>query len=107
MKLVYMRIGFSQNIKSRILYLYDEKLDTTKFFYEQKPYSENFHFSINEEGKYLAICEDYGRKITIYNLVEKCLYTVLYLGRQPKNIVNLNVITLPTGAEWVIASRET
>jgi hypothetical protein len=68
MKLVYMRIGFSQSVKSRILYLYDQKLDKYKFFYEQKPYNDNFHFSLNENGKYLAIADDYGRKINVYNL---------------------------------------
>ncbi len=54
----------------------------------------------------MAICEDYGRKINIYNLVENCLYSVLHLGREPKSIVNLNVITLPDKTEWAIASRE-
>lgn len=39
MKLFYMKIGYSQNTKSRTLYLYDEKSDKTKYFYEQKPYS--------------------------------------------------------------------
>lgn len=55
MKLAYMRIGFAQSVKSRILYLYDEKYASSSYFYEQKPYDENFQFSINEDGTYLAI----------------------------------------------------
>jgi hypothetical protein len=105
MKLVYMRIGYSQNVKSRILYLYDQRLDKSKFFYEQKPYNENFHFNLNEEGKYLTVAEENGRRINVYNLQQNCLYSVLYLGREPKSIVNLNVVTLPNGAEWVLAAR--
>jgi hypothetical protein len=42
-----MRIGYSQTSKSRILYLYDEKSDKSKYFYEQKPYSDNFSFNLS------------------------------------------------------------
>ena len=68
LKMFYMRIGYSQTSKSRILYLYDEKSDKSKYFYEQKPYTDSFSFSLSEDGKYLLIGEDYGRKINVYNL---------------------------------------
>lgn len=68
LKMFYMRIGYSQTSKSRILYLYDEKSDKSKYFYEQKPYTDSFSFSLSEDGKYLLIGEEYGRKINVYNL---------------------------------------
>ena len=76
-----MKIGNSHNIKNRILYLYDERLNKETCFYVQKPFTDNFYFHISEDGRYVALSEDYGRKIHVHSIVENCLFSVLYLGR--------------------------
>ena len=80
LKLLYMKIGNSHNIKNRILYLYDERLNKETCFYVQKPFTDNFYFHISEDGRYVALSEDYGRKIHVYSTGENCLFSVLYLG---------------------------
>lgn len=102
----YVSLSVIQNVQQKILYYYDQTTDKARTFEGIQTWSPDFQFTATENGKYLAIAEDYGRKIKVYNLHENYLQTVLHLSRDPRPILNMGIITLPNNQEWVIASRE-
>lgn len=68
-------------------------------------WTNDFQFTATEDGKYLIVADDYGRRIKVYNLKENYLQTVLHLSREPRSILSMGIITLPNQQDWVIASR--
>lgn len=91
----YCRIGFSQNQTTRMLYQYQQRLNSTTLFHEQiGPLDPYFTFQLTANAKQLLMTQDQGRQLHLYDLNENCLYAVLYLGRSPKPILNLNVISI-------------
>jgi hypothetical protein len=65
----YVKVSITQNVRSKILYCYDEAIDRAREFEEMQRGSGDFQFTATEDGKYLAIAEDYGRRIKVYHLI--------------------------------------
>lgn len=107
MKLFFVRVEQDKSNLSKKLYIYDEISEKVRPFEQIKTISDDFTFRVSEDGKYMLIAEDHNRKIKVFNLEDNCSFiSLLYLSRNPADIINLGVIRHPVKGEYVIASRE-
>lgn len=106
----FLRVGWAHNSRSRHLMHYDQSRDKLASFLDRPYLAPNeLHFTLSPDARYLLVAEEKGCRVSVFNLLENCLQSVLHVGMNPRRILSMGVATITASAnrgEWVLCSRE-